>query len=436
MDNKRSIYQKLSAMKPDSSLCLTKVIRTILLPQETRSQKLGENCFEIHRFAVLAILALCLIPWLTVGQDKASKAIEPAPAAKTFRVEKEVWATPFKSQGNTGTCWCFSTTSFLESEAHRLGRGDFEISQMHTVYYVNIEKALRRVRSHGTNPFRNGGLAHDVLYVIGKYGAVPRSVYSGLPLGAAMPDHREMDKALAGMLSGVVSAGEEKVPLSGSRTDGRFEAPWLSAFSSILNAYLGRPPETFDYKGKAMSPKQFATDVLKIPLDDYVEVTSYSQLPFYTSNELLLPDNWLHYNRFYNVPLDDFIRIIDHALENGFSLVFDLHLTEEEVKSTKSYALGHDEEAGVIITQDRRDSLLENWRTEDVHLEHAIGLARDEVGKKFYKVKDSVGAVDDPKWPLHNTEYISKGFVMSRVLFVLVHKDGLPADVRARLGPR
>ena len=389
--------------------------------------------FRIVRFVALTVLVLYLFPWLAIGQDKPEKAVKTEPAAKTFRVEREVWTTPFKSQGRTGTCWCFSTTSFLESEAHRLGRGDFELSQMHTVYYAYIEKALRRVRSHGTNPFRNGGLAHDVLYVIGKYGAVPRSVYSGLPLDAGMPEQREMDKVLAGMLSSVISAGDEKVPLSGSWTDGRFEAPWFNAFSGILNAYMDRPPATFDYKGNILSPKQFATDVLKLPLDDYVEVTSYSQIPFYATGELLLPDNWLHYDRFYNVPLDDFVRIVDHALGNGFSLVFDLHMTEEEFKSTKDYALGHDEAAGIAITQNRRDNLLESWRTEDVHLEHAIGIARDEAGRKFYKAKDSVGAVGDTEWPVHNIEYLSEAFLRSRVLFVLVHKDGLPGDVRARL---
>jgi bleomycin hydrolase len=382
---------------------------------------------------VLGLVALMLFPLThaALGQEKQPKT----EGAKIFQVVKEVWATPFKPQGNTGTCWCFSTTSFLESEAHRLGRGDFELSQIHTVYYAYIEKAFRRVRSHGNNPFRSGGLAHDVLYAVGKYGAVPRSVYPGLSAGTVMPDHRELDKVLAGMLGGVVAAGD-MTPLSGYWVDGQFHGQWFDAFRGILNAYLGKPPEMFSFKGRDISPQQFTREILNLPLDDYVEVTSYSQLPFYAADELNLPDNWMHYSRFYNVPLEDFVRVAEHAIENGFSMVFDLHWTEEEGKSTKGYALGHDEATGTLITQDQRDSFLESWRTEDVHLEHAIGMARDAEGKKYYKAKDSNGSLDDPKWPFHNLEYFSEGFLRSRVLSILVHKDGLPANVRVKLGIR
>jgi len=385
-----------------------------------------------------AILGLAVVMPVVAAQRAAGQAPPPKPepeTAKSFHVVKEVWATPFKPQGETGTCWSFSTTSFLESEAHRLGRGDFDLSPMHTVYYAYLEKALRHVRSHGANRFANGGLAHDVLHVIGRHGAVPRSAYPGMSPDTAMPDHREMHKALTGMLEGVVAAGE-KAPLRSRWTDGRLQAPWLDAFRGILDAYLGRPPETFAFGGRELSPAQFASEVLLLPLDEYVEVTSYSQWPFWGTGELPLPDNWIHYDRFHNVPLDDFVRIVDHALENGFSVVFDLHWTAAEAKSPKGYALGHDEEKGAVVTQDVRDSLLENWRTEDVHLEHAVGLARDESGKRFYKTKDSMGAVNDPAWRYHNLEYFSEGFLRSRVLFILVHRDALPADIRARLNPR
>lgn len=388
------------------------------------------------RIVGLVFLILFPLVYAAPGQEKRPKTQgAETEDAKIFQVVKEVWATPFKPQDYTGTCWSFSTTSFLESEAHRLRRGDFELSQMHSVYYAYIEKALRRVRSHGNNPFRGSGLAHDVLYVIGKYGVVPLSVYPGVPDDTLVHDHREMDKALAGMLDGIIAAGDV-TPLSGRWVDGQFQGQWFDAFRSVLNAYLGKPPEMFAFNGRDISPQQFAREVLNLSLDDYIEVTSYSQLPFYATGELILPDNWMHYNRFHNVPLDDFVRIADYALENGFSMAFDLHRTSDEGKSTKGYALGYEETTGALITQDRRDSLLESWRIEDSHLEHAVGIARDAQGKKFYKAKDSMGSVDDSKWPFHNVEYFSEGFLRSRVLFILVHKDGLPADVRVKLGIR
>jgi bleomycin hydrolase len=303
---------------------------------------------------------------------------------------------------------------------------------MFTVYHAYLEKALRHVRTHGTNRFDTGGLSHDVLHMVRTYGAVPRSRYTGLLHDAKKHDHREMYEAVKGLVAGVIKAGDE-APLSGRWTDGRFTGQWFNALRGTLDAYLGAPPATFEFAGKPTTPRQFADEVLRLPLGDYVEITSYSQLPFYGSGELLLPDNWLH-QPFHNVPLVDFMRIIDHALESGFSLVFDLHLTRDELKSEQNFALDHDEEKGGPVTQDQRDTLFESWRTEDVHLVHAIGLATDETGKKFYKAKDSMGAEGGDTSQYHNKEYFSEAFVRSRVLFILVHKDGLPADIRARLG--
>jgi bleomycin hydrolase len=382
----------------------------------------------------LGLLFVLAVPFALAAQsDKPDMPVpEKQHTAKTFQVIREVWATPFKPQSESGTCWCFSTTSFLESEAHRLGRGDLELSPMFTVYHAYLEKAVRHVRSHGTSRFSEGGLAHDVLYVMRTYGAVPRSCYTGLLDDAKTHDQREMSQAVAGLLSGVIKSGEQ-APISGRWINGQFEAKWLNALRATLDAYLGRPPAAFDFGGKQLTPRQFADEVLRLPFDDYVEITSYSQLPFYGVGELPLPDNWLH-RQFYNVPLEDFVRLVDHALEHGYSLVLDLHTTRKETKAEENYLLGHDEEKGVHITQDQRDTLSENWRTADVHLVHAIGIAKDEAGKKFYKVKDSLADGAGETRGFHNKEYLSEEFLRSRVLFVLVHKDGLPADIRSRLG--
>ena len=367
------------------------------------------------------------------AQESVINSSDKDLTTKKFEVIKEVWTTPFKSQGETGTCWCFSTTSFLESEAHRLGRGDIEISQMFTVYYSYIEKAQRHIRSHTENPFRDGGLSHDVIYMIEKYGAVPRSNYIGNKDAENKYDHREMYKALSGMLNGISTAGKI-TPLGGQLKEGQFRWHWLNGLEGLLDAYLGKPPESVLYSGKNYAPRQFANEVLNLPLHDYIEITSYSLLPFYSSGELLLPDNWLHYSKFYNVPLDDFMRIIDHSLENGFSLCADLHVTSDELKSKKEYLLGHDEEKATKITQSERDIMLDNWRTEDIHLEHLIGIAEDEMGTKFYKAKDSMSSEDGNIGPYYNKEYLSENFVKSRILFIMVHKDGLPDDIAAKLG--
>ena len=386
-----------------------------------------------RRLALRSLLAgtITLAPVCThaVSGDQTPLAA-PAPP-RTFQTEKEVWATPFKSQARSLTCWCFSTTSFLESEARRLGRGDFELSPMFTVYHEFLEKAQRHVRTHGSNRFNPGGLPHDVLHAVRRWGAVPRASYTGLLPPETQHDQFEMYAALDGLMSGVLKSGLEN-PVSGRWVNGAFEAKWLDALRGTQDAYMGKPPTTVQHDGRTLTPRQFADEVLRLPLDDYVEITSYSHLPFYGRGELLVPDNWMHQS-LYNVPLDDFVRLIDHALNGGFSVVFDVHISDAEFKDPANYVLGHDEEKGVHTTQDLRDTQFESWRSEDVHVEHAIGLAKDETGKRFYRAKDSNTPSGQRLSPWYNKEYFSVEFVRSRVLLVMVHKDGLPADIRSRL---
>ncbi len=382
---------------------------------------------NIFIFALL--LSIGLGPFLQSAALEKEKKKSELPDKK-FKVLTEIWRTPAKSQGKTGTCWCFSTTSFIESEVHRLGRGDFELSEMFTVYHAYLEKALRYVRLHGKSRFSQGGLCHDVVYIMKKYGTVRDSDYSGLKPGKMMHKHNEMGRVAAGMVEGVIKSGGKK-ELSSKWTDGKLLSNWLNALRGLLDSYLGKVPEMIEYKGRKMTPKQFSDEVLALPFDDYIEVTSYSYLPFYTTGELLVPDNWMHYRNYYNVKLDDFVRIIDHALERGYSLAFDLHLTEKDYKSLKGYAIVQADSEGVVVRQDMRDTMFEDWRTSDVHLVHAVGIAKDEEGKKFYMTKDSVTS---DVGPYKSLEYFSENYVRAKALSYMIHKDGLPNDIRKKLG--
>lgn len=339
---------------------------------------------------------------------------------KTFTVTKEVWRTPAKSQGRTGTCWCFSTTSFLESEAHRLGRGDFNLSEIYTVYYAYLEKPARYIRMHGNQTLGQGGLSHDVIYFVRKYGLVRKEDYDGLIYSKDGHNHSEMSRAVFSMIKGLV--------------DERRSGPspkWPNAVQGILNAYIGKVPSKIEYEGKELTPKQFADEVLQIPYDDYLEFTSYSYMPFWKQGELLIPDNWMHFDGFYNVPLDDFVRIIDHALENGYSLVFDLDTAEKTYNSRKGIAFTPEDKEGAVIDQELRDAMFDDWRTIDTHLEHAVGLADDEKGKRWFLVKNSGG---EDRGPYKGHEYFSENFVRGKVPFIMVHKDGLPGDIKEKLG--
>jgi len=343
----------------------------------------------------VSVLAIILVSVPALAQNRPAKETLPD---KEFTIVKEVWRTPAKSQGRTGTCWCFSTTSFLESEAYRLGRGEFNLSEIHTVYYAYLEKAHRYARRHGL---------------------VRKSDYDGfLPGKEKKHNHSEMYTSFKAVIDGIVG--------------GRGPSDsWPQSIRGILNAYIGEVPTTIDYDGRKMTPKQFSDEVLDLPFDDYVEITSYSYLPFWGSGELLIPDNWMHYDDFYNVPLEDYIRIIDYALSNGYSLVFDLDVAAPTYNPGAGMAFVEADKKGGVVDQAERDSLFDTWRTQDHHLEHAVGIAKDEKDATWYLVKNSGG---EDRGPFKGHEYFSQNFVRAKVLFIAVHKDGVPADIREKLG--
>jgi bleomycin hydrolase len=348
---------------------------------------------------------------------------------KKFTVIKENWISPFKEQGETGLCAIFSDISFLESELHRLGRGDFELSTMYVAYNLYTEKALRRIRLRGKIDFGfNGNFNYDGFEMIKKYGVVPSSDYTGLLPGHTEHHHFEFINEMHSYLTEVEKDGKEG-KLNSQWKDGKFYSPWLENIIKILNQNMGELPAAIEYNKKVMSPIQFSEEILSIPYDNYIKITSYSYMGFNRKGELLVDGNWLHKEDFYNIRLDEFISLIDHALNNGFSLTGDFHITEELYKSKQGYADFQLDSSNTNISQNIRDDLYENWKTNDVHNVHIIGIARDENGKKYYKIKDSAPAKVFPNSP----KYFSENYFRARVLSVMLHKDGIPIEIRKRL---
>lgn len=373
--------------------------------------------------SLIFVLAVLLLSSLLKGQEVKKQT------GKKFYNEKEVWTTPIKSQGETGLCALFSDMSFLESELHRLGRGNFELSTMYVAYYFYIEKALRRIRLRGKKDFGfNGGFNYDAFEMIKKYGIAQSSDYTGLLPGYTEHNHFKFIKEMNIYLDEVEKNGQDG-KLNSQWKDGKFYCPWLKNIKKTLNQNMGVPPAAIEYKKKVMSPIQFSEDILLIPYDDYIKITSYSYIGFNRKGELLADGNWLHKKDFYNIRLDEYISLIDHALKNGFSLTGDFHITEELYKSKQGYADFQLDNSNTKINQNIRDNLYENWKTNDVHNVHIIGIARDENGKKYYKIKDSVPTKVFP----HSPTYFSENYFRARVLAVMLHKDGIPFEIRKRL---
>ena len=104
---------------------------------------------------------------------------------------------------------------------------------------------------------------------------------------------------------------------------------WLPAFTAALDTYLGKPVTEFKYKGKKYTPKEYSEKVIAFYPDDYVELTSYNDYPYYKSFVLEIPDNWSH-DRYYNLPINELLDVINNALNKGYSVNWDGDMSEDD----------------------------------------------------------------------------------------------------------
>ena len=384
-------------------------------------------------FAVL----LCAVVLLNPLNGAAAKDKKDEKPAYQFKTLTEVKRTPVKDQYHTGTCWCFSTISFLESELLRMGKGELDLSEMYVVRRTYPLKALNYIRMQGNANHSQGGQSHDVIDQIRRFGIVPEAVYPGMKIEENRHNHGEMSTILNALLKAVL---EQR----GKRITPR----WLEAYEAVLDVYLGTPPKTFEFNGQTYSPQQFAQYYLELNLDDYIELTSYNQHPYYQKCRLELPDNWTYNENYYNVPIDDLERVMDHALQTGYSLVWDGDVSEKEFETRKTgYAIVPEKEwddktkaeqeeeitAPVKereITQEMRQKTFDNQTTTDDHLMHIVGIAKDQVGTKFYLTKNSGGSTDRK---YDGYVYMSRSYVRLKTTAIMVNKHSLPPDLKEKL---
>lgn len=375
-----------------------------------------------HPLSVSRISMFLLVVVLAAGrlaaQENAPATAAP-PTGYQFEVVKKIECTPVQSQDRTGSCWCFSTNSFLESELIRRGKGTHLLSEMFVVKNIYREKAQNYVLRQGKANFGEGALAHDYINAVEKYGIVPDEVYSGIVEGT-QHDHGEMVSLLTAV---VESMAKQKRP----------SPRWPAAFDRILDVYMGATPAEFSYQGETHSPQSLAKK-FEFHASDYVSLTSYSHHPFQTNFVLEIPDNFSN-GSFYNVPIDDLVKAIDHALENGFSVTWDGDVSEPTFSAGKGIAIlpaeGREnplEAPGpeLAVDQAMRQATLASFNTTDDHLMHIIGSAKDQTGAKYYIIKNSWGEVGPHKGYL----YMSEAYVRLKTVSILMHKDSLPPTLQ------
>lgn len=376
---------------------------------------------NIRTASILSLAVLSLTATLSVTGDASAQRVRrerPQQPAPNFTVEVEHGRLPAISQGRAGTCWAFATMSFLESEVERIHGEAVDLSELHTVYHAYAEKAERFVRLHGKAQFSQGGLSHDVMAMVREHGIVRQSDYSGLLAGERDHDHTEMEKLLKAII--------DQVAESGSKGD-----KWQAALRGVLSAYLGEPPRSITVDGKSMTPQEYASDVLKIRPRDYVEVMSYRAQPYWERTQLLVPDNWMLYGGYWNVPLEDFLEGLDIALRAGYTAAIDIDMSEPTTRGRNPvWTLPGELEAEGAITEELRQEMFDTRATTDDHLMQIVGIARDDSGKVFYLTKNSHGGGG----PYEGHLYISRNYLAAKLLSYMVHKDALPKQVAEKMG--
>ena len=368
-----------------------------------------------------------------------------------FTEVKHLDVNPVQNQNRTGTCWSFSSLSFMEAEILRKGKGHYNLSEMYIARNAYLPKAINYVRMDGHFNFGEGGEFHDIPYVIKNFGIVPESVYSGLHYGSDKHNHSEMVAQLKAMLEAIV-----KKPQGGKLT-----TSWQKGFKSVVDAYLGElPANTEDFKfivdGKEFTPKSFAKH-LDLDMDDYIEITSYNHHPFYKPFVFELPDNW-SFHQVYNVPLDDFMKIAENAIMKGYTLGWGADVSEKgfshrnglaivpkdpnSVKSRRSSEKFFDIDGEKIpngymqpveekwVSQQERQIAFDNKETTDDHGMHIVGIVKDQKGKKYFVVKNSWGDTND----LNGYFFASFPYFRYKTMDIFINKNALPKDIRKKLG--
>jgi aminopeptidase C len=388
---------------------------------------------------------------LTLPSFSGTAVVLPCSATEEgykFTTVIDLKATPVRNQSRTGSCWSFATTSFIESELLRLGKGEYDLSEMFIVRYNYIDRLSDNFKRMGKGNIGEGGNAHDWIRVFNEYGIVPDELYTGLNYGSSAHDHTELQEFIKAVASVPADLGHES-------------EQYHKIVDALLDIYLGKVPDSFSYLGVQYTPKTFASS-LGINTDDYVEITSFKHFPFYSREILEIPDNWAM-AKFYNVPLDELIEIIDYSLKNGYTVNWDGDTSEpgftfsdgvavnnlktpdsrnaktDRTRTGRSSQQSQSENTRlssgpvpeVKVTQDIRQEGYVNHSTTDDHGMHLTGIVKDQNGNIYYKTKNSWGTEKNKSGGYLN---MSESYVRAKTLFIMVNKNGIPPVIRTKLG--
>jgi bleomycin hydrolase len=345
-------------------------------------------------------------------------------------------ATPVENQGASGTCWSYSTNSFLESEMIKNGGPAIHLAPVYSARCAYMDKAINYVRMHGAVNWGDGGEPHDIIHMYAKYGTMPESVYTGLNYGTRINNFAEMMSMIKSMLDAVI-----KAPNGGKLTPN-----WKKAVSAVLDAYLGPVPDTFQYNGKTYTPETFAAEVVKINPHNYLEFISQTNTPYWKKAMMMVPDNW-DFQHDWNIPMQDITTIMDYALKHGYTIAWGTDVSEKyfswkngiayvpaipykDMTAEQQKDMFDGPKPERTITPEMRQEAFDDYATTDDHGMQITGIAKDQNGREWYIVKNSWGTHNDYQGYL----YVSKDFVQYKTTSFLVNRNGVPRDILKKLG--
>lgn len=393
------------------------------------------------------LLAIAAMMTLGVFADDQKKEKDPNEPVFTTIVANPI--TSIKNQARSGTCWAYSTLAFFESEILKKTKKNIDLCEMFVANKDYMDRAVLKVRMHGDAQFSQGGSAYDVFYVLKNYGICPEDAMPlpGTMYGDTLNNFNQFFKVMEPYVDAIAKSESKKL-----------NQTWKVGFQGILDAYLGKCPETFTYEGKNYTPKTFANS-LGLNWDDYVSITSYTHYPFYTEFPVEVQDNWRQ-GLSWNLPIDEMARIIDNAIRNGYTVAWGGDVSEDGF-TRNGLALLYDAkgeslegsdmakwlklspyekmnkltELGINApemtpAQEKRQEEYDNWTLTDDHGMLIYGIAKDQNGKEYYMVKNSWGETGKYK----GTWYMSKNYIVAKTMDYMVNKNAIPKDIRKKMG--